>query len=56
MPFIIEMLKNRSMKCPFLAVGAVWLRLLQVVKTDTRKAERGHGKIKDDKKEKVLNM
>ena len=34
--FIIETL-NGSMKRPITAVGAVWARLLQVVKTDTEK-------------------
>lgn len=43
------------MKCPSIAMGAVWPRLLQMVKTDTRKAGKGHGKTKNDKKEKVLN-
>lgn len=54
MSFIIKML-NRSMKCPSIAVGAVWPCLLQTVKADRRKAGKGHGKTKKDKKEKVPN-
>lgn len=55
MSFIIEML-TRSMKCPSIAVGAVWPSLLQTVKGDTRKAGKGHGKTNNDKKGKVSNM
>lgn len=54
MSFIIKML-NGSMKCPSIAVGAVWSSLLQMVKTDTRKVGKGHGKPKNDKKGKVAN-
>lgn len=51
MSFIIKML-TRSMKCPSIAVGAVWPSLLQTVKGDIRKAGKGH----NDKKGKVSNM
>lgn len=54
MSFIINML-HRSTKCPSIAAGAVWPRLLQVVKADVRQAGEGHGKTKNDMKGKVPN-
>lgn len=53
MSFTIKML-NRTMKCPSIAVGAVWPRLLQMVQTDTR-VGKGHGKTTPTMTSKVAN-
>lgn len=52
MSFIIETL-NGSMKRPSIAVGAVWARLLQMVKTDTKNSRE---RPRMTKREKYLTL